>query len=152
MKTSVVVAVVAVAAAGLYLLVRQRQAAAQTQLALGNVGGVAHAPDVTTGGVVSALGQVLPKLSTWFGGGASAPSQVPADPNTPYNGNSTLWNPVQSSPAVLPYSYKQQNIDTPALLGTNDLFTPSPVTGSSGAYADDSGGFDPNAVDYGLGD
>lgn len=38
------------------------------------------------------------------------------------------------SPAVLPYSYKQSVVDTPSILGTDALLTPSYDGGSSGAY------------------
>lgn len=151
MKTSTTVVVVVVGAALAYMYLKNRAAntAAYNAYSLGNVGGVAHSPDITTGGVASVLGG-LSKLTSWFGGGPTSPSAIQPDANTPYNGNSTIWNPVQSAPAVLPYSYKQQNIDTSSLLGTNDLFTPSNVTGSSGSYADDTP-MNFSNVDYGLG-
>jgi hypothetical protein len=150
MKTGTVVALVAAAAVGLYLLMK-RNAVAQQQLSLGSVGNAAHSRDITAGGIASVLGSAIPSLSKWFGGTSPSPASVPLDPNTPWNGNATWSNPVQSSPAVLPYSYKQQNIDTPGLLGTNDLFTPS--TGSTGAYSDSNtnNGTDFSNVDYGLG-
>lgn len=138
MKTGTVVLVAIGAAAALYLFVKSKASAAQPGFtSLGNVGGVSHSPDITTGGVVSVLGSALPSLTSWFGGTASAPAAVPSDKYSPGLGNSTISNPVYPSPSVLPYSYKQQNIDTPSLLGTNDLFTPSPITNSG--YTDQSG-------------
>lgn len=138
MKSGTVVLVVIGGAAALYLFAKSKASAAQPGFAsLGNVGGVTHSPDITTGGVVSVLGSALPTLTNWFGGGSSSPAAVPKDQYSLGVGNSTISNPVSPAPSVLPYSYKQQNIDTPSLLATNDLFTPSPITGSSGSYADD---------------
>lgn len=149
MKTSTVVALVAVAAAAFFLVMR-RKAAAPSPLNLGMVGGAAHSPDVTTGGIASVLGAALPSLTSWFGGTSSAPASSPADKYSPYLGNSTVSNPVYPSPSVLPYSYKQQNTDTASFLDTNSLFTPSPVTGSSGSYSDDSDYGFSDGTDYGF--
>jgi hypothetical protein len=150
MKTSTVVALVAVAAAALYLMKRQA-AAAPSSLNLGAVGGTAHSPDITTGGVASILGSALPSLTSWFGGTQTAPAATPSDQYAPWLGSATISNPVYPSPTVLPYSYKQQNTDTAGILGTNDLFTPSSITGgSSGTYSDDSAA-NFNSVDYSLG-
>lgn len=150
MKSSTVVALVAVAAVAFYLI-KRRAAAAPSPLSLGQVGGTAHSPDITTGGVASILGSALPSLTSWFGGTQSAPASTPSDQYAPWLGSATVSNPVYPSPAVLPYSYKQQNVDTAGILGTNDLFTPSSITGgSSGTYADDSSG-NFNDVDYSLG-
>ena len=137
-STAAVLAIGVIAAGYLFLKSRAQHAAAQQSFtSLGNVGGVTHSPDITTGGALSVLGKALPSLSTWFGGGSSSPAAVPSDQYSPGVGDPTLWNPVSATPSVLPYSYKQQNIDTPALLGTNDLFTPSADgSGSSGAYSD----------------
>lgn len=151
MKTSTVVALVAVAALAFYLY-KRKAAAAAGALNLGQVGGTAHSPDITTGGIASVLGGAIPSLTSWFGGGASSPAAVPPDQYAPWLGAATVSNPVYPSPAVLPYSYKQQNIDTAGILGTTDLFTPSSVTGSSGAYSDGTNnGADFTSVDYGLG-
>jgi hypothetical protein len=141
MKTETVAVVAIGGVALLYILLKKKAAAAQPGFtSLGNVGGVSHSPDITTGGVVSVLGSALPSLASWFGGGTSAPASTPADQYSPYLGNSTISNPVYPSPAVLPYSYKQQNIDTPGLLNTDDLFTPTPITNSG--YQDSSGSGD----------
>lgn len=64
------------------------------------------------------------------------PNAAGFDKNTPHVGNSTVSNPVKSSPSILPYSYKQAVIDTPTLLGTDRLFTPVPGYGSSGTWAE----------------
>lgn len=150
MKSSTVIALIAVAAAALYFFTKRSATPAGGSLSLGQVGGVAHSPDITTGGVASVLGKALPSLTSWFGGSAAAPAAVPQDQWAPWLGSATVSNPVYPSPSVLPYSYKQQNIDTASLLNTNDLFTPSPVSGSSGSYADDPiSNF--NNVDYSLG-
>jgi hypothetical protein len=153
MKTGTVVVVVAVGAAALYFIAKQKATAAGGGFSsLGNVGGVAHSPDITTGGIASVLGSALPSLTSWFGGGAQSPSAIPTDSYSPGLGSSTISNPVYPSPAVLPYSYKQQNVDTAGMLDTNSLFTPSPVSGSSGAYSDGTNnGTDFTSVDYGLG-
>jgi hypothetical protein len=139
MKSGTVVVVVIAGAAALYLFAKNKAMAAQPGFtSLGNAGGVAHSPDITTGGALSVLGSLAPSLSSWFGGGSSSPASVPSDQYSPGLGSSTISNPVYPSPSVLPYSYKQQNIDTPSLLDTNSLFTPSTDGGgSSGSYSDD---------------
>jgi hypothetical protein len=151
MKSSTVVTMIAIVAAALYVVAKRNAAAGGTPMfSLGSVGGTAHSADITTGGVVSVLGAAIPSLTKLFGGTASSPAAVQTDQWAPWLGSATISNPVQPSPAVLPYSYKQQNLDTSSVLGTSDLFTPSSVTGSSGTYADDStSNF--NNVDYSLG-
>lgn len=79
------------------------------------------------------------------------PNAVTPDANTPNTGGSTIaTSPVTPSPAVLPYSYKQAVIDTPAILGTDALLTPN-LYGSSGSWAE-SGvpgtAFGPSSPDY----
>ncbi len=88
-----------------------------------------------------ASGGVLASLGSWIGGTAYNWTHSAYDPNastpdraTINTGASVIGAPVQASPVVLPYSYKQATIDTPSLLGTTTLFTPS--DGSSGAYAE----------------
>lgn len=148
-STLAVVAVVALAAAYLYL---KKKTAAPTYVSPGSIGAVAHSPDITTGGALSVLGSSIPALTKWFGGTSPSPSSISSDANTPLLGNTTLWNPVYPTPSVLPYSYKQQNLDTSSLLGTDQLFTPSPITGSSGSYTDSNpASYDYANVDYGLG-
>jgi hypothetical protein len=149
MKTGTVVALIAAAAVGIYLLTK-RNAASGPAFTLGAAGATAHSPDITTGGIASVLGGAIPSLTKWFGGTSSTPATSNTDQWAPWLGNATISNPVVPSTSALPYSYKQQNLDTPALLGTNDLFTPSSVTGSSGSYADD-GTANFNNVDYSLG-
>jgi hypothetical protein len=150
MKTGTVIALIAAAAVGLYLLAKRSAAGGAQMFSLGSAGATAHSPDITTGGALSVLGSAIPSLTKWFGGTQTAPSATPTDQWAPWLGNATISNPVTPSNSQLPYSYKQQNIDTSSLLGTNDLFTPSSVTGSSGSYADD-GTANFNNVDYSLG-
>jgi hypothetical protein len=102
----------------------------------GVVGTLGNATDQVSGGVLSTLGG-------WIGGsvydlvhGSYDPNAVTADKNSPPTNASTIANPVSTSPAILPYSYKQATIDTPALLNTDQLFTPLAGYGSSGAYAE----------------
>lgn len=147
MKTSTVVALVAVAAAAFYLMIKRQAGGAISPLNLGSIGGTAHSPDITTGGIASVLGKALPSLTSWFGGTSQSPAATPTDQYAPWLGSATVSNPVYPSPAVLPYSYKQQNVDTASMLDTNSLFTPSPLTGSSGAYSDD---VDYSTTDYGF--
>lgn len=116
-------------AAGIALAVYFTRPAKQTpQFAAGG-----PPPTGSTGGTLATLG-------AWLGAGgqllsAFDPTSTGTDRSTPVYNSSTLWNPVSSSPAVLPYSYKQATIDVPSLLQSDDLFTPS--DGSSGAYSDD---------------
>jgi len=76
----------------------------------------------------------------WFRGlltgdrSTTDPSQIALDRATPIVGAATLINPVQASPSLLAYSYKQAAIDLPALLRSDDLFTPSAGGGSAGSY------------------
>jgi hypothetical protein len=95
---------------------------------------------------VNAVGAAVSGDQSWSLGGfiydlvhpAYDPNAAGVDTNTPNVGNSTIaTSPVRQSPAILPYSYKQAVIDTPALLGTDALFTPSYLTGgSSGSFAE----------------
>jgi hypothetical protein len=141
MKNGLLIALVGVAAAiGVVLYMRKRNTvplgAPIYNPVTGQVGayGVTTHTPVSTAGV--ALGSILgSSISSWFGGGATSPKQIAPDRNTPYLGDGTISNPVYPLPTVLPYSYKQSVIDTPSLLSTNDIFTPS-ATGSSGSYAD----------------
>ncbi len=135
MKNGLLIALVGIAAAaGVVLYLKKRNTVgAPIYNPLGAYGSQGHTPVSNTG---VALASILGTgISSWFGGGATSPAAIPRDRNTPYLGNGQITNPVYPSPAVLPYSYKQQVIDTPALLDTNSLFTPSD-TGSSGAYSD----------------
>lgn len=154
MKNGTTVALVVALAAVVYFMTRKTAVPIPGANSIGNVGNQSHVPVSSTGvAIASLLGS---NISSWFGGGATSNSQIPVDHNTPITSNSTLWNPVQSSPAVLPYSYKQQTVDTPSLLGTDDLFTPSyDGSGSSGSYADDSTGLNSGNSDilnYGFGE
>jgi len=134
MKTSQVVGVVAVLGVAAYLWMRNRAAPPVANLSPGAIGARSHAADVATGGAFSALGGLV---GSWFGGGASSPGSVGTDTSTPPVAPAVWNNPVSASPSVLPYSYKQQVIDTPTLLGTTTLFTPSDDgSGASGSYVD----------------
>jgi hypothetical protein len=155
---AVMLGIGAVAIVALFLFFKKQAAAAVTAVSnvnqgtpyqgYGAVGTLGHAADTLSGGSLSALGSTIGgKLYDWFGGGPSTPGTVPTDANSPPIAPTTLWNPVQAAPSVLPYSYKQQVIDTPALLGTQDLLTPSADgSGSSGSYLDSYGG----SLGYGL--
>jgi hypothetical protein len=149
MKNTALVVVAVLALAGIYLLAKKKTAIAPNYAyGVGAVGATSHAQPIITGGQIAAIGSTL---SQWFGGGSSSPASIAPDANTPYLGNGTISNPVYPAPSVLPYSYKQQVVDTPGVLGTADLFTPSNVTGSSGAYAD-QGGYGGSNADSGSAD
>lgn len=77
-----------------------------------------------------------------FSPAAYNPNAAGFDANTPFT-SSTIASPVSALTSILPYSYKQSVVDTPAVLGTNDLFMPSYDSGSAGSYAD------PSSSDYG---
>jgi len=122
MKSETVILIVVAAAAALYLVTKKSTPTVYPPGSVGSYGVQTHIP-VATAGV--ALGGLLGgTLSSWFGGGASSPAGIAADTNTPTRGQTTLWNPVSPLPSVLPYSYKQQVIDTPSILGTDSIFTP----------------------------
>lgn len=135
MKTGLLVGLGVAAVVLLVMVTRRAAPAGRPNYGLGGYGSQTHVPVSSTG---VALASILGSgLSSWFGGSATSPSQIQADRNTPYLGNGQITNPVYPSVAVLPYSYKQQVIDTPALLDTNSLFTPSASgTGSGGSYSD----------------
>lgn len=124
----------------------------------GVVGTVGNLTNQVSGGTLASLGD-------WIGGSlydlthsAYDPNAAPADRATPNTGAAIIGNPVQASPAVLPYSYKQATIDTPSLLGTDQLFTPVPGGGSGGAYTESgapgtaAGPLTSNYPDFGLTD
>jgi hypothetical protein len=116
-------------AAAVYLIGRARQSTTPT-IASAQAGASSSGPGA--GGTLATLG-------AWFGMAAQLvdPSAARADRSTPVYNPAVVSNPVIPSPAVLAYSYKQATIDVPALLGTDQLFTPS--VGSSGAYSEDDG-------------
>lgn len=99
-------------------------------------------------------GGTLATLGAWFGAATQLvasydPTSAGTDRSTPAYNPSVVSNPVTPSPAVLNYSYKQATIDVPALLRTDDLFTPS--YGSSGAYiesGDPGTGAGPTSPNY----
>jgi hypothetical protein len=102
----------------------------------GVVGTLGNVTNQVSGGVLSSLGD-------WIGGKAYDWTHSAYDPNastpdrsTLNTGASVISNPVQASPSVLPYSYKQATIDTPLLLGTDQLFTPVVGGGSAGGYTE----------------
>lgn len=134
MKTGLLVGLGLAAVAVVYLVTRKKTVR-QPNYGVGGYGVQTHIPVANTG---VALASILGSgLSSWFGGTSSSPAAVPRDRNTPYLGDGQITNPVYPLPTVLPYSYKQQTIDTPVLLGTDALFTPSlDGSGSSGSYAD----------------
>lgn len=144
MKTEIVIVVVVAAAAALYLVTRKAAPQVSAPGSVGAYGVQTHIP-VSSAGV--ALGGLLgSSLSSWFGGGTSSPGGIAPDRNTPSLGSIQLTNPVYPLPSVLPYSYKQQVIDTPALLNTDSVFTPpsdlysniggDPTQAIGGGYAD----------------
>lgn len=103
----------------------------------GPVGTLGNLTNQASGGTLASLGE-------WIGGGLYSithssydPNAAPSDRATPPGNLATVPNPVKASPSILPYSYKQATIDTPALLGTDQLFTPVPGGGSSGSYSED---------------
>ncbi len=93
---------------------------------------------------VNGVGASISGDNSWSLGGwiydlthpAYDPNAAIPDTNTPNVGRATISNPVTPTPAVLPYSYRQAVVDTPALLGTDALFTPSYGGGSSGDWAE----------------
>lgn len=139
MKSETVILIVVAAAAALYLVTKKSTPTVYPPGSVGSYGAQTHIP-VAAAGV--ALGSLLgSSLSSWFGGGASSPAGIAPDANTPFLGTGTITNPVYPLPSVLPYSYKQQVIDTPSILGTDSIFTPPSDLytnlGSSGTgYAD----------------
>lgn len=136
MKSGVLIALGAVGLVVAYIVLTKKTTAIGGALPLGATTTLSHAPDSTSGGVISSV-------ASWLTGAASSaftgPSSAVGDNNSPWNGNSTISNPVQSQPVVLPDSYKQQIVDNPILLESDDLFTPS--YGSSGGYSDDTDEF-----------
>lgn len=153
--------VIGVAGIGLYLFYR---AVKGTVTAVANVnqgtpyentgvvGTLAHTADAAAGGTLSSLG-------TWLGGkifslvnGDYDPNAQPADRSTPAINPAVVGNPVTPSPSILQYTYKQDTIDNPSLLGTDALFTPG--AGSSGAYSEDDSpgtGAGPTSGSYDFG-
>jgi hypothetical protein len=120
----------------------------------GIAGTLGAATNVASGGVLGNFGSWLgDKLADWFppGGGYNPNAPAPVDTNTLNTGQAILSNPVQPQPAIVPYSRKQNVVDTPALLGTDSLLTPPAGGGSAGGYAE-SGypgtGAGPLAPDY----
>ena len=120
----------------------------------GVVGTLGNATNQVLGGAPQSFGE-------WLGGSiydlthaAYDPNAVTADRNSPPQNASTVTNPVQASPAILPYSYKQATIDVPWLLNSDPVFTPSSGGGSAGAYSDsalatpDWGVVDPNSDNW----
>lgn len=111
----------------------------------GVIGSVGHAADAASGGTLSSIGE-------WIGGGIYDlthpnydPNAIAADPNRPPVAPGVVSNPVMASPIILQRTYKENALDVQNALGTNELFTPSAVSGSSGAWADDG-----NAIHNGL--
>ncbi len=153
MKNATLIVVGVAALAAVVILMKRKAQVRTANLSTGLIGAQSHSPDIATGGAIAALGSVLGgTVSSWFGGGASSPGQVGVDTNTPPTSSTTLWNPVTASPAVLPYSYKQQVIDQNAGLGTTTLFTPdSAGSGSSGSYLESTPGGTTTNFDYGFG-
>lgn len=134
MKNGLLVAGIVALGAVAYVVWRRQPVRQPPNYGVGAYGAQTHVPVSNTG---VALASILGRgLSSWFGGGAASPAAIAPDRNTPYLGDGQITNPVYPSPAVLPYSYKQQVIDTPVLLGTDSLFTPSGGAGSTGSYSD----------------
>jgi hypothetical protein len=137
MKSETVILIVVAAAAALYLVTKK--STPTVYYPPGSIGGYGvqtHVPVATAG--VALAGLLGSGLSSWFGGGASSPAGIAPDANTPIIGRGTITNPIYPIPSVLPYSYKQQVIDTPAILGTDSIFTPPSNLNSNfgSGYAD----------------
>lgn len=101
----------------------------------GVVGSLGNVTNQASGGVLAAFG-------SWIAGKVADvtlpydpnANNIPRDRNTPPPNATTVSNPIGSNTSILPYSYKQATIDTPAMLNTDQLFTPD--YGSAGAYSD----------------
>jgi hypothetical protein len=141
-KNTVWILVGVLGLAGIYLYLKKKPATAGAMpFNPGMVGAVQHSQDVTTGGQYSSIANALGGFaSSLFGGLQTDPNAIPHDANSPIIAPGTVSNPVSGVSQILPYSYKQQNIDNATLLNTDSLFTPSDTgSGSSGSYADDTG-------------
>ena len=153
--------VIGLVGVGLYLAYRGVKGAASA------VANVNQGTPYAGAGVIGTLGNVtnqasggtLASLGAWLGGkayslvnGSYDPNSVSADRATPVQNPGVVGNPVSPWPSVLQYNYKQSTVDTPAMLGTDQLFTPA-GEGSSGSYSDSgpSGGLGPTGASYDFG-
>jgi hypothetical protein len=127
MKTGLVIAVAAGLGVVYYIATRPK---APMQAATPGAANIANNP---SGGTLATLGSWLGTIGKIAG--QFDPSSTGTDRSTPIVGAAVISNPVAAVPTILPYNYKQATVDVPALLGTDDLFTPG--YGSSGAYSED---------------
>jgi len=148
-NSKALLAIAVIGALALYLIAKKRNAAgAAAPVSSQNLAyrGVNAVGASVAGDTSYALGSWVYDLVHQ----AYDPSAVLADANTLNLGNATISQPVAPSPAVLPYSYKQAVLDTPALLGTDAIFTPN-AWGSAGTFAESGApgtAFGPSSPDY----
>jgi hypothetical protein len=138
-NSALIIGGVALLAVGYFLILKKR-GAVPGALPVGATTTLSHAPDSSSGGIFSSIASLAAGgLAKVLPGATSATP----DNNSPFN-LATLTNPVATTPAVLPNSYKQTVVDNPSLLESDDLFTPSYDSGSSGSYMDDTDSFGDN--------
>ena len=106
---------------------------------LGPIGTYGNLSNQASGGTFQGVGETLGSSFYDLINGSYDPNAVTADRNSPPKNASVVTNPVSSSPAILPYSYKQATMDVPWLLHNDEVFTPSIDGGGSGGYAESTG-------------